>query len=92
MVGAYCYAELGCLIRKPGGDYAYIIDTFGPFVGFIRLWAECLIVRPCTVTIVALTFSKYACKPFFPECDPPDESVKLLAAGCICESSTVLQS
>jgi len=84
MVGAYCYAELGLLIRKPGGDYTYILDTLGPFVGFIRLWAECLIVRPCTVTIVALTFAKYSIKLLFPECEPPDESVRMLAAVCIC--------
>lgn len=86
MIGAYCYAELGCMIRKAGGDYTYILDTFGPFVGFVRLWAECIIVRPCTITIVALTFAKYAAKPFFPMCEPPDESVRLLAALCICES------
>ncbi|QQP51280.1 Y+L amino acid transporter 2like, partial [Caligus rogercresseyi] len=85
MIGAYCYAELGCMIRKSGGDYAYIFDTFGPFVAFIRLWAECLIVRPCTITIVALTFATYAAKPFFPACDPPDTSVRLLAAACICK-------
>jgi len=84
MIGAYCYAELGLLIRKPGGDYTYILDSLGPFVGFIRLWAECLIVRPCTITIVALTFSKYAIKLLFPECEPPDESVRMLAAACIC--------
>merc|ERR1719341_1810309 len=84
MVGAYCYAELGLLIRKPGGDYTYILDTLGPFIGFIRLWAECIIVRPCTATIVSLTFAKYSVKMLFPECDPPDESVRMLAAGCIC--------
>ena len=87
MVGAICYAELGCMIKKSGGDYAYILDTFGPFIGFVRLWAECLVVRPCTITIVALTFAKYISKPFFPECDPPDESVRMLAAICICKIS-----
>ena len=85
MVGAYCYAELGLCMRKSGGDYAYIHYTFGPFIGFMRLWAECLIVRPCTVAIVSLTFSKYITKPFFPECEPPDEAVRMLAAGCICK-------
>jgi len=84
MVGAYCYAELGLLIRKPGGDYTYILDSLGPFIGFVRLWAECLIVRPCTITIVALTFAKYSVKLLFPECDPPDDSVRMLAAVCIC--------
>ena len=85
MIGAYCYAELGLCMRKSGGDYAYIHYTFGPFIGFMRLWAECLIVRPCTVAIVSLTFSKYITKPLFPECNPPDEAVRMLAAGCICK-------
>lgn len=111
MIGAYCYAELGCMIKKTGADYAYIMVTFGDFLAFIRqvsppinflgghidkiraiktlfiirLWAECIIVRPCSQAIVALTFSIYATKPFFPECDPPDESVRLLAAVCICK-------
>lgn len=85
MVGAYCYAELGCMIRKTGADYAYIMVSFGPFMAFIRLWVECIIVRPCSQAIVALTFAIYATKPFFPECDPPDESVRLLAAVCICK-------
>ena len=35
-----------------------------------------MIVRPCSQAIVALTFSIYASKPFFPECDPPDEAVR----------------
>ena len=59
MVGAYCYAELGCMIKKTGADYAYIMVTFGPFMAFIRLWVECIIVRPCSQAIVALTFGIY---------------------------------
>lgn len=85
MIGAYCYAELGCAITKTGADYAYIMDAFGPFMAFIRLWVECIIVRPCSQAIVALTFSLYALKPFYPTCDPPGESKALLAAVCICE-------
>ena len=86
MIGAYCYAELGCMITKTGADYAYIMVTFGPFLAFIRLWVECMIVRPCSQAIVALTFSTYILKPFFPTCDPPDDSLRLLAAVVICKS------
>ncbi|KAF5291150.1 hypothetical protein FQA39_LY14392 [Lamprigera yunnana] len=84
MVGAYCYAELGTMIRKSGADYAYIMETFGPFLAFIRLWIECMIVRPCSQAIVALTFSVYVMKPFFPACQPPEDAARLLAVCCIC--------
>lgn len=50
--------------------------TFGPFLAFMRLWVESMIVRPCTVAIVALTFSIYAVKYFFPECEAPDDAVR----------------
>lgn len=84
MIGAYCYAELGCMITKAGADYAYIMESFGPFVAFLRLWVECMIVRPCSQAIVALTFSLYVLRPIYTDCDPPDDAVRYLACLCIC--------
>ena len=91
MIGAYCYAELGCMITKTGADYAYIMEAFGPFVAFLRLWVECVIVRPCSQAIVALTFSLYVLRPIFPHCEPPDEAIRALAVGCIREYNLTAQ-
>nr|KAG5705754.1 hypothetical protein BaRGS_027413 [Batillaria attramentaria] len=83
MIGAYCYAELGTAIVRSGADYAYLFEAFGPFLAFLRLWVECMIVRPCSQAIVALTFAYYVIEPLFPDCDQPDDAVRLLAAVCI---------
>lgn len=77
------------MIRKSGADYAYIMETFGPFLAFIRLWIECMIVRPCSQAIVALTFSVYVMKPFFPECQPPEDAARMLAVCCICKYANI---
>lgn len=83
MIGAYCFTELGTLIVRSGADYAYIYEAFGPFLAFLRLWVECMIVRPCSQAVVALTFAYYVIEPMFPDCDQPDTAVRLLAALCI---------
>ncbi|CAG9863344.1 unnamed protein product [Phyllotreta striolata] len=84
MLGALCYAELGCAVTRSGGDYAYIFVAFGPLGAFLMLWVSLLIIRPTTQAIVAITFAEYAAKPFFPECRPPENAIRLLAAVCLC--------
>ena len=83
MIGAYCYTELGTLIVRSGADYAYMYEAFGPFVAFLRLWVEAIVVRPCTTAVVALTFANYIIEPLFPTCEQPEVAVRLLAVICI---------
>ncbi|XP_077296852.1 L-type amino acid transporter minidiscs [Arctopsyche grandis] len=84
MIGALCYAELGTMIPKSGGDYAYIGAAFGPLPAFLYLWVALFILVPTGNAITALTFAQYILQPAWPACDPPYVAVRLLAALITC--------
>ena len=93
LIGALCFSELGTTITRSGGDYAYILEAFGPFVAFLNLWIQLVVIRPTTQAISALTFASYAASPFYAECDEvPDLVLRLIAASCLCEYITFSQN
>lgn len=92
MVGAMCYAELGTMIPKSGGDYAYIFSAFGPLPAFLFLWVALLIIQPTSNAIAGITFANYILEPIYAGCSPPDNAVRLVAAVVICEYISHLNS
>jgi L-type amino acid transporter 5 len=73
------------MIPKSGGDYAYITYAFGELPGFLYLWSALIMIMPAGNAIIALTFAVNVLQPFFPDCVPPINAVRLLAAAIICK-------
>mgnify|MGYP001792995130 CR=1 FL=1 len=86
LMGSLCYCEMGTMIPKSGGEHAYLFEAFGPLPAFIFSWTLALVIRPSSMSIVALTFARYVSQPVFPECDiSPMVVRKVLAAACLGE-------
>ncbi|KAK1163417.1 b(0,+)-type amino acid transporter 1 [Acipenser oxyrinchus oxyrinchus] len=82
-LGALCYAELGTMITKSGGEYPYLMEAFGPIPAFLYSWTSVVVLKPSSFAIIALSFAEYSAAPFYPGCSPPTIIIKCLAAASI---------
>ena len=103
--GGLCFCELGNFVKKSGSDYAYIKEGFsfnnknhyttilGDVLAFLFAWASTFCIRPMSIAIQMLTFGNYVVKPFFLDCDVPDEIIKMASVTaigmCMCDCSHV---
>ena len=92
LFGAYSYAELGTLIPKSGGDYIYVYEAFGSFIGFLRLWVEVMVIKPTSVAAIAIIFGQYVVQPIFPDCEQSYTLIRLLAAVCISKFRSLIET
>ncbi|XP_005322704.2 b(0,+)-type amino acid transporter 1 [Ictidomys tridecemlineatus] len=84
MLGALCYAELSALVPESGGEYVYILRTFGSLPAFLDVYIFVLVGRPASMAAISLGFAEYALAPFYSGCPSvPQAVVKSVAVSCI---------
>ncbi|XP_045149798.1 B(0,+)-type amino acid transporter 1 isoform X1 [Echinops telfairi] len=88
-LGALCFAELGTMITKSGGEYPYLMEAFGPIPAYLFSWTSLFVIKPTSFAIICLSFSEYVSAPFYAGCEPPQVVVKCLAAAAILLITTV---
>jgi APA family basic amino acid/polyamine antiporter len=59
LLGAMIFAELGAILPKVGGEYAYLSAGFHPIVGFLYGWFALLVINAGGTAAVSLVFAKY---------------------------------
>lgn len=59
MAGALTFAELGVVMPRAGGHYAYIREAFHPLLGFLYGWALLFMIETGAIAAVSVTFSEY---------------------------------
>ena len=59
LFGAMIYAELGAILPKVGGEYAYLREGFHPMLGFFYGWFALLVINAGGTAAVSLVFAKY---------------------------------
>ena len=68
---ALCYAELGTVIPRSGGDYAFIYFILGPLPAFLCGWVHVAIIASSSCAVIARTGALYLLQPLGLDCEIP---------------------
>jgi APA family basic amino acid/polyamine antiporter len=65
LFGALGYAELGAALPEAGGEYVYLHQAYGPFLGFLYGWTQFIVAKTASIAAIATSFVIYFAY-FFP--------------------------
>ena len=59
LFGAFVFAELGTVLPRVGGQYAFYREAFHPLVAFLHGWSLLWIIQSAATAAVAVAFAQY---------------------------------
>ncbi|KAI8575630.1 hypothetical protein K450DRAFT_261003 [Umbelopsis ramanniana AG] len=90
MMGALCYAELGCMIQRSGGEYQYLKASWGSCVALTFTWSNLVLSNAIGTASISIVFAQYICNMAYYDTanhdtpkNVPTYLVKLVAVACI---------
>jgi APA family basic amino acid/polyamine antiporter len=54
LFGAMSYAEVAAMKPRVGGEYAFLLDAYGPLTAFLYTWTWTTLAKPATIATIAL--------------------------------------
>lgn len=63
--GALCYVELACMLKKTGGRYLFILETYGKGLGFFTVWTQIFVTTPTSMAVLAIAIGEHIVAPFY---------------------------
>eukprot|EP00112_Aurelia_sp_Birch-Aquarium-sp1_P026206 Seg914.6 transcript_id=Seg914.6/GoldUCD/mRNA.D3Y31 product="Glycoprotein-associated_amino acid transporter b0,+AT1" protein_id=Seg914.6/GoldUCD/D3Y31 len=65
LFGALCFCELATMLKKSGGEYVFIKETFGNLAAFVTLWTQTFMILPPGLAVLAVTIGQHVIAPFY---------------------------
>jgi APA family basic amino acid/polyamine antiporter len=86
LCGAACYAELGTMMPKAGGEYVYLREAYHPALGFVSGWVSLTAGFSAPIASAALSFAAYVAVLTHGAIDQKLAAVLLIAAVTLMHS------
>lgn len=71
LCGALCYGELGSRYPQAGGEYVYLKETFGKWMGFLSGWISLVVGFSAPIAAAAIAFAIYLFQMLSIASEPP---------------------
>lgn len=64
LIGAFCYAELASTYPNTGGEYHFIVKSYGKKTAFLFAWARMTVIQTGSIAMLSFVIGDYASEAF----------------------------